>query len=73
MNENSYSLFQLIAEHFDANPHENGEGHLTMQVKCPCHDDRTPSLSITLKDEKLLINCFGSCDNKESQPLARST
>ena len=32
-------------------------------VRCPAHDDRTPSLSISDgKDGRLLTNCFGGCD-----------
>jgi hypothetical protein len=26
---------------------------------CPCHDEKTPSLSITQNDESILMYCFG--------------
>jgi len=29
---------------------------------CPAHADSTPSLSVTDKDGKLLVKCFGGCD-----------
>ena len=28
---------------------------------CPAHDDSTPSLSITLVDEKILLKCHTNC------------
>jgi uncharacterized protein DUF3987/Toprim domain-containing protein len=32
-------------------------------VRCPCHDDRTPSLSIRDGDDgNLLVRCFAGCD-----------
>ena len=32
-------------------------------VRCPCHEDRTPSLSISDgRDGKILVNCFSGCD-----------
>lgn len=32
------------------------------RARCPGHDDKNPSLSITeLSDQRLLINCFASC------------
>jgi hypothetical protein len=31
------------------------------QARCPTHKDTSPSLSIRLTDDKLLINCFAGC------------
>jgi AAA domain len=31
------------------------------KARCPAHDDRQPSLSITEKNGKILINCFAQC------------
>ena len=28
---------------------------------CPAHDDRSPSLSIKLNDDRILMHCFGGC------------
>lgn len=33
------------------------EGYM---ASCPCHLDKTPSLSITCKDNKILLHCFSS-------------
>lgn len=33
------------------------------QAKCPAHDDRTPSLSITLVEDRILLHCHtGTCE-----------
>ena len=29
---------------------------------CPAHDDKSPSLSIKLADDRILIHCFAGCD-----------
>ena len=31
-------------------------------ARCPAHDDRSPSLSVTLADNKILLRCFAGCD-----------
>src|SRR6516162_10929620 len=30
-------------------------------ARCPVHDDRRPSLSITEREGKILLHCFGGC------------
>ncbi len=30
-------------------------------ARCPAHDDRSPSLSITERDGKILLHCFSGC------------
>lgn len=32
---------------------------------CPSHQDKSPSLSISVKDEKILIHCFAGCSPAE--------
>ena len=34
------------------------------QVKCPAHEDKTPSLSVTVADGKLLWKCHGGCSQE---------
>jgi hypothetical protein len=31
--------------------------------RCPAHDDRTPSLSVTLGERAILLHCFAGCAN----------
>lgn len=41
-------------------------GKNTIKVCCPCHDDKTESLSISRgKDGRTLINCFAGCNVKD--------
>lgn len=37
---------------------------LTAMCRCPCHDDRTPSLSLRQGDRAILVKCFAGCDHK---------
>ncbi|MCV5231644.1 CHC2 zinc finger domain-containing protein, partial [Escherichia coli] len=30
---------------------------------CPAHPDRSPSLSIRVLDDKILLHCFAGCDS----------
>lgn len=36
----------------------------SFMARCPAHEDSTPSLSITEKDGKILLNCLAGCDIK---------
>ena len=29
---------------------------------CPAHDDKSPTLSVTEKDDRVLIHCFAGCE-----------
>ena len=40
-------------------------GNNQYMVRCPCHDDKKASLSITEKDNKILMNCFAGCKTKD--------
>ena len=33
--------------------------------RCPAHDDRTPSLSVSLGSHAILLHCFAGCSNEE--------
>lgn len=65
-----------MASHAQSNPHpidrvleafpdarRSGVGWMT---RCPCHEDRTPSLSIREgRDEIVLLHCHGGCGPRE--------
>lgn len=42
--------------------HRSGDGWL---CHCPAHDDRTPSLSVTEHDGKILVNCHAGCSQTD--------
>ena len=35
------------------------------QACCPAHEDRTPSLSITPQDDRILLHCHAGCETRE--------
>jgi len=35
------------------------------KARCPAHDDKSPSLSVTEKDGKVLIHCYAECEAEE--------
>lgn len=51
-----------VIRYFES-PKPNGAG--SFMVRCPCHDDSTQSLSITEKDNKVLLNCFAGCRTQD--------
>ncbi len=42
----------------DVHPQRDG----SWVARCPAHDDRSPSLHVTLKDDRILLKCFAGCD-----------
>jgi hypothetical protein len=48
-------------------PHIDGRqnGRLHMLVRCPAHDDRSPSLSVTHKVNRTLVRCFAGCEAED--------
>jgi len=41
---------------------KQGDGWI---AKCPAHDDKEPSLSITTKGDKVLLHCFAGCSQED--------
>lgn len=41
-------------------------------VRCPAHDDRTPSLSIRQGRRSILVHCFAGCDGADVMRAVRS-
>ncbi len=39
--------------------------HVKGMCCCPAHDDRTPSLSVTLGRKAILFHCFAGCSNED--------
>lgn len=51
------SHFGDVLQRFDG---VKGKGNQLVAL-CPAHDDRTPSLSIKVERDRLLLNCFSGC------------
>ncbi|MCO5792488.1 MAG: toprim domain-containing protein [Blastomonas sp.] len=62
---------QMNAHHLDRRARAiveslNGTWHQNKGMCCcPAHDDRTPSLSVTLGRKAILFHCFAGCSNDE--------
>lgn len=52
---------QCIAETF-GKAHPTAKGYTCL---CPVHDDSTPSLSLSMDGDTLLVHCFAGCDPEE--------
>ena len=50
--------FEQLLAHFEAQPKRAGAGYV---VKCPAHEDRQASLSVTESDDKFLLYCHAGC------------
>ena len=37
----------------------------SLVTHCPSHDDRRPSLSVTVRGGRLLVHCFGGCPQQD--------
>ena len=55
-------LCRLIEDRTGAYPRGNGR---QVSALCPAHDDRTPSLSITDGNDRVLIKCQAGCDTDD--------
>ena len=41
-----------------------GAGENRWQACCPCHEDNTPSLTITISSDKILLHCHAGCSTE---------
>ncbi len=41
------------------------DSRLSTQLRCPAHNDQTPSLKLTVKDGIATLHCFRGCDTKD--------
>jgi len=57
MNELQQTLRHIIDR---TNAKNSGDGNSYLGL-CPAHEDRNPSLSLTLADNKILLNCHAGC------------
>ena len=49
----------IVLDRFPSKPRRSGAGWM---ARCPTHDDRTPSLSISeAADGKVLLHCWAGC------------
>jgi DNA primase len=51
------SQFKQVLEKFNIQ-RQSGD---TYQAICPAHEDHSPSLSIRIEDERVLLHCFAGC------------
>lgn len=57
--QNKHNQIDVVLQRLQ-NVRESGSGFMAC---CPAHDDRTPSLSVTLAEDRILLHCFAGCDN----------
>lgn len=54
------TLDQILDRLDGVKQHGNGR----FMAKCPSHQDKTASLGIAEKDDRILLHCFGGCDTQ---------
>lgn len=55
------NLSELLT-HFDGVRQMGADKYM---CRCPAHDDKSPSLSITQKDDRILFYCFAGCATED--------
>ncbi|MBQ7590879.1 MAG: DUF3987 domain-containing protein [Verrucomicrobia bacterium] len=65
---NEYELLSYLARKIDSStalddslPADATE----LMLHCPCHHDETPSLALSVKEDKALIHCFAGCSTED--------
>lgn len=44
-------------------PRQSGPN--TYTAKCPAHEDNSPSLTVTVNEDRILVHCHAGCDSRE--------
>lgn len=55
--------FEEIIDRFEIDKHSRKSGRV--QAKCPCHDDKNASLTISHKGDKTFLYCHAGCETNE--------
>jgi hypothetical protein len=56
------SLRDVFLKIIDSDPCGRGVGYDQAMICCPAHLDRTPSLSVKLTEDKILLKCHAGCE-----------
>jgi KaiC/GvpD/RAD55 family RecA-like ATPase len=51
--------------HLPAHIDGRQNGHRRLMVRCPAHNDRSPSLSIKHEGDRTLVHCFAGCETEQ--------
>jgi hypothetical protein len=59
------SLRKVFSTILDSDPRGVGDVGDSATIRCPAHDDETPSLSVTLAGDKILLKCHAGCKTED--------
>lgn len=66
INKNSFNLREIVALISTKTNHQPRVNGANFLVRCPAHDDKSPSLSVGEgSDGKILLRCFKGCSVSE--------
>ena len=65
IHNHSYYSCQALAEKIFQNLGGRQLGNGEWMCHCPSHDDRNPSLHLTLQDGKVLFHCMAGCSQDD--------
>lgn len=61
----SVSLLNRLRGVMKTGKHSMKTGERSWFARCPAHEDKTPSLSITETHDRFLLHCFAGCDTED--------